>query len=190
MPDAKHAAFSLPRRSPFTSHRASASDDQAPACHPALICHPDRIRQGCGKDLNFNSSSKLVVAISLLLCLLVSATSALSEHTRTWRQGSYEDFLKGTPHGIAVRSDGRLELAPKFTLVADADASYLLSLRLDAKGALYAAGGSPAKVFRFDGNTQPAKPTIVFESTDLMAQAIAFDPKGTLYVATDRKSVV
>src|SRR6202043_4091436 len=78
--------------------------------------------------------------------------------------------------------DGRLELAPKFTLIADADASYLWSLRVDAKGGLYAAGGSPAKVFRFDSNG--SKPSTVFESTDLVAQTIAFDGKGTLYVAT------
>jgi WD40 repeat protein len=89
--------------------------------------------------------------------------------------------LKGTAHGVAVRSDGRLELAPKFTLLADADASYLWSVRLDPKGTLYAAGGSPGKVFRFDSN---AKPTVVFDSTDLSAQAIAFDSKGTLYVGT------
>jgi len=111
------------------------------------------------------------------------ASPLLAEHTRTWRQASYDDFLKGTPHGVAVRSDGRLELAPKFTLIADADASYLWSLRVDSKGALYAAGGSPAKVFRFEGSAA-GKPTTVFESTDLVAQAIAFDSKGVLYVAT------
>jgi outer membrane protein assembly factor BamB len=111
------------------------------------------------------------------------ASPLLAEHTRIWRQASYEDFLKGTPHGVAVRSDGRLELAPKFALMADADASYLWSLRVDPRGMLYAAGGSPAKVFRFEGNG-PGKPTTVFESTDLVAQAIAFDAKGTLYVAT------
>jgi outer membrane protein assembly factor BamB len=116
------------------------------------------------------------------LCFLC-LPSAFAEHTRTWRQASYEDFLKGTPHGVAVRSDGRLELAPKFTPIADADASYLWSLRIDPKGALYAAGGSPAKVFRFDGSGA-GKPTTAFESTDLVAQAIAFDSKGTLYVAT------
>ena len=80
-----------------------------------------------------------------------------------------------------MRSDGRLELAPKFTLLADADASYLWSVRLDPKGALYAAGGSSAKVFRFDSN---GKPTVVFDSSDLSAQAIAFDSKGSLYVGT------
>lgn len=106
---------------------------------------------------------------------------AFSEHTRRWLQTTYEEFLKGTAHGVAVRSDGRLELAPKFTLLTDADASYLWSLRLDPRGALYAAGGSPAKVFRFDAS---GKPSTVFESADLVAQAIAFDSKGTLYVAT------
>ncbi|HYA63076.1 MAG TPA: hypothetical protein VED66_07715 [Candidatus Sulfotelmatobacter sp.] len=119
----------------------------------------------------------------LLLALVVCgvATSALADHTRRWRQSTYEEFLKGTAKGVAVRSDGHLELAPKFTLVADADASYLWTLRTDAAGKLYAAGGSPAKVFRFDGSGKPKK---VFESTDLLAQCIGFDAKGTLYVGT------
>jgi hypothetical protein len=120
------------------------------------------------------------LSFSLLVCL-VSSLPLLAEHTRRWRQSTYEEFLKGTAHGVAVRSDGRLELAPKFTLLADADASYLWSLRVDPKGTLYAAGGSPAKVFRFDVS---GKPAVVFESSDLAVQAIAFDAKGTLYVAT------
>ena len=119
----------------------------------------------------------------LLLAALFGAvvTSAFADHTRRWKQSSYEDFLKGTAKGVAVRSDGHLELAPKFTLVADADASYLWSLRTDPSGVLYAGGGSPAKVFRIDGS---GKPKAVFESTDLLAQCIAFDSKGTLYVGT------
>ena len=121
-----------------------------------------------------------IFSFSLLL-YIVASLPLLAEHTRRWRQSSYEEFLKGTAHGVAVRSDGRLELAPKFTLLADADASYLWSVRLDPKGTLYAAGGSPAKVFRFDVN---GKPSVVFDSTDLSAQAIAFDSKGTLYIGT------
>jgi hypothetical protein len=121
------------------------------------------------------------------LLYFINVPLSLGEHTRTWRQASYEDFLKGTPHGIAIRSDGGLELAPKFSMIADADAPYLWSLRLDSKGGLYAAGGSPARVFRFDASSSSSaasKPTNVFESADLVAQAIAFDSKGTLYVAT------
>jgi WD40 repeat protein len=120
------------------------------------------------------------VSLFLLLCFLTTLP-LLADHTRRWRQSTYEEFLKGTARGVAVRSDGRLELAPKFTLLADADASYLWSVRLDPKGTLFAAGGSPAKVFRFDSN---GKPTVVFDSTDLSAQAIAFDSKGALYVGT------
>ena len=118
----------------------------------------------------------LLASLFFALCCAASA-----EHTRRWRQSSYDEFVKGTAHGVAVRSDGRLELAPKFTLLADADASYLWSLRLGPNGSLYAAGGSPAKVFRFDG---AGKPTSVFASPDLAAQAIAFDAKGTLFVGT------
>src|SRR5256885_2541077 len=113
--------------------------------------------------------------------MILLAGAAQAEHTRRWRQSSYEEFLKGTAHGIAVRSDGRLELAPKFTQLADADASYLWGVKLDSKGTPYASGGSPAKVFKLDAN---GKAVTVFESSDLSAQAIAFDAKGTLYVGT------
>ena len=125
-------------------------------------------------------------SLSLLLCVLASSI-LLAEHTRRWRQSTYEEFLKGTARGVAVRSDGRLELAPKFNLLSDADASYLWSVRIGPKGVLYAAGGSPGKVFRFDSN---AKPSVAFDSTDLSAQAIAFDSKGTLYVGTSPEGKV
>ncbi len=128
-----------------------------------------------------SSRARLFQILYLLNFLCFLSVPLFAEHTRRWRQSTYEEFLKGTAHGVAVRSDGRLELAPKFTLVADADASYLWSVRLDSKGTLFAAGGSPAKVFRFDSN---GKPTVVFDSADLSAQSIAFDSKGTLYVGT------
>jgi outer membrane protein assembly factor BamB len=129
------------------------------------------------------SSSRAPLRILYVLSLLnlLCVPSCFAEHTRRWRQSTYEEFLKGAAHGVAVRSDGRLELAPKFTLLADADASYLWSIRVAPNGTLYAAGGSPAKVFRFDS---AGKPAVAFESTDLAAQAIAFDAKGVLYVAT------
>jgi len=132
------------------------------------------------KFLCARSSKHISFALLVLLAATYSPTAS-AEHTRRWRQSSYDEFLKGTARGVAVRSDGRLELAPKFTLLADADASYLWSLRIDPKGTLYAAGGSPAKVFHFDAS---GKPATVFESSDLSAQAIAFDAKGTLYVGT------
>ena len=123
--------------------------------------------------------ARKIVCLAAILAL--AALAAQAERTRRWKQSTYDEFLKGTTHGVAVRSDGRLELALKFTQLADADASYLWSVKLDAKGTPYAAGGSPAKVIRLDSS---GKPATVFQSTDLSAQAIAFDSKGTLYVGT------
>ncbi len=151
---------------------------QMPSRHRATV---SSARHSSLATRHFRTPARIVF-LSVLLCFITSSFSLLhAEHTRRWLQTTYEEFLKGTAHGVAVRSDGRLELAPKFTLLADADASYLWSLRLDPKGALFAAGGSPAKVFRFDNG---GKPNTVFESSDLVAQSIAFDSKGTLYVAT------
>ena len=134
------------------------------------------------RAVNLKSTVRAAVLVcSLSACLLTVSVVTNAEHTRRWRQTTYEEFLKGTAKGVAVRSDGHLELAPKFTLVSDADASYLWSLRTDGEGVLYAAGGSPAKVFRFEGTD---KPKTVFESTDMLAQTIAFDAKGALYVGT------
>jgi WD40 repeat protein len=131
--------------------------------------------------LKFHFNIRTYRTFLAYLLVVACAFVAGAEHTRRWRISTYEEFLKGKANGVAVRSDGRLELAPKFALIADADASYLWSLRTDPKGVLYAAAGSPAKVFRFD---TAGKPTTVFDSGDLSAQAIAFDPQGNLYVGT------
>jgi hypothetical protein len=71
---------------------------------------------------------RLLCAASLLL---LAAATLHADHTRRWKQSTYDEFLKGTAKGVAVRSDGHLELAPKFTLISDADASYLWSMRTD-----------------------------------------------------------
>src|SRR5216684_4681634 len=126
-------------------------------------------------------SRKLLAALLPALLVAALAPLALAEHTRHWRQSTLEEFLRGTAHGIAVRSDGRLVLAPRFSAFADADSAYLWALRLDSKGNLYAAGGSNAKVFRFDSAGKAAK---VFESDELVAQALAVDAHDNLFVAT------
>src|SRR5665213_4457627 len=113
--------------------------------------------------------------------MLALAAPALAEHTRWWRQSTFEEFDKGTAKGIALRSDGKMFLAPRFAEFADANLAYLLQLKADSKGNLYAAGGSNAKVLRID----PAgKSTTIFESSELTAQALALDAAGNLFVGT------
>src|SRR5690349_10929293 len=115
---------------------------------------------------------RLKPVLLFFAAVLLAAGPALAEHTRWWRQSSFEDFDKGTAKGVAIRSDGKLFLAPRFAQFADANLAYLLALRADAKGNLYAAGGANAKVLRLDAS---GKTTSVFESSELAAQAIALD---------------
>jgi hypothetical protein len=122
---------------------------------------------------------RIAILCALVAALLPLATKA--EHTRFWRQSEYGDFQRGTATGVAVRSDGKITAAPRFDSFADPGMSFLWALRLDSQGRLYAAGGSDAKVLRFDA---AGKPTTIFESSELAAQAIAFDAKGNLYVGT------
>jgi hypothetical protein len=122
---------------------------------------------------------------NFLVCLLaiglVAPTPARAEHTRYWRQSESSDLEKGTAKGVAIRSDGKLMPAPMFASFSDPNLAYLWALRLDSRGRLYAAGGSDAKVVRLD---ESGKPTTVFESPELTAQAIAFDAHDNLYVGT------
>jgi outer membrane protein assembly factor BamB len=121
----------------------------------------------------------------ILTCLLATGLLAPAlvnaEHTHFWRQSDYTDFEKGTAKGVAIRSDGKLVPAPQFAAFSDPDLMYLWALRTDSRGRVYAAGGSDAKVLRFD---DPAKPTTVFEAPELSAQTIAFDAYDNLYVGT------
>jgi outer membrane protein assembly factor BamB len=123
-------------------------------------------------------SRTLMIAVAIIV---LAAVPALAEHTRWWRQSTFEDFDKGTAKGVALRSDGKLFLAPRYAEFADANLAYLLALRVDSKGNIYAAGGSNAKVLRFDAS---GKSTTVFESSELAAQTLVFDSSGNLYVGT------
>ena len=121
----------------------------------------------------------------IFTCLLAMGLTApalvYAEHTHFWRQSDYSDFEKGTAKGVAIRSDGKLVPAPQFAAFSDPDLMYLWALRTDSRGRVYAAGGSDAKVLRFD---DPTKPNTVFEAPELSAQTIAFDAHDNLYVGT------
>src|ERR1700687_5723111 len=118
--------------------------------------------------------------LALLSALILSAF-ALAEGTRTWEQSKFEELTKGTAKGVALRSEGGLELAPAFKALATTPSTYIWSIASDPGGNVYAAAGSPARVYRITTDGQSAT---IFEPQELQVQALVVDKKGIVYAAT------
>jgi hypothetical protein len=116
----------------------------------------------------------------VVLCLLLAATG-WAQATRTWEQTKYDDFEKGTAHGVAISSDGTLTLAPAFTSLYTTPSTYLWALASDSQGNVYAAAGSPARVYKL---TPDGKASIIFAPQELQVQALVVDGSGAIYAAT------
>src|SRR5271155_4036741 len=123
----------------------------------------------------------LVLLSALILSTLTLLEPALAEGTRTWEQSKFDDLTKGTPKGIALRSEGGLELAPAFKSLATTPSTYIWSIASDAAGNVYAAAGSPARVYRIAPDGQV---TTIFEPQELQVQTLVVDKNGVVYAAT------
>ena len=115
------------------------------------------------------------------LFILFSLSFAFAEGTRTWEQSRFEDLTKGTARGVAIRSNGGLELAPAFKALCTTPSTYIWALASDSAGNVYAAAGSPARVYRI---TPDGQATTIFEPQELQVQALVVDNKGVLYAGT------
>ena len=120
---------------------------------------------------------------AIVSCLLLFTTAFLfAEGTRTWEQSKYEDFVKGTAHGVAISSVGTLELAPGFKLVASTPSSAVWAAAVGPQQEIYVATGAPARVYRI---VQGGQPTAIFQPQELQVQALVVDKNGILYAATN-----
>jgi sugar lactone lactonase YvrE len=122
---------------------------------------------------------KLLVASIFVLGIVVA--SGLAEGTRSWEQRKFDDFEKGTAKGVAIRSEGALELAPSFKAIYTTPSTYIWSIAADAQGNAYAATGAPGRVYRI---TPQGQATVIFQPQELQVQSLLVDPKGTVYAAT------
>lgn len=116
---------------------------------------------------------------------LVFAALLAGVQTRTWTHGAQEDFAKGKLNNLALRSDGRLSLAPRFTELFDASVNYLWALAEDSTGRVYAGGGgtdsNSAKLFVIE----PGKGgRLLAEFEGLEVHALAVDKQDRIYAAT------
>jgi hypothetical protein len=113
--------------------------------------------------------------------VIFAAMAAFADGTRTWEQSKFDELTKGTANGVAIRSAGGLELAPSFKLLYATPSTYIWAVAADDAGNVYAATGSPARVYRI---TPDGKASVIFEPQELQVQALAVAPNGAIYAGT------
>jgi len=116
-----------------------------------------------------------------LLVFIALSPIAHAQGTRLWNQSRYDEFEKGRPHGVAIRSDGSLIPGPKVATVFTTPSTYVWAVASDSAGNAYLATGSPATVLKVSPD---GKSTKLFETKDLTVQAVAVGPDGSVYAAT------
>lgn len=123
-----------------------------------------------------------------LIALLCAALTCPGVETELWKHGAPADYESATLKKLAVRSDGRLTLAPQFTEVHDASLPYLWAVAEDTKGRVYAAGGGPetgGKVFEVAPDAPAAsRAKVIATFAEFQVQALALDKQDRLYAAT------
>lgn len=115
------------------------------------------------------------------LLFALAACALFAGETRTWTQGSFDDFDKGVSKNLSLRSDGLLTLAPLSRELPGISAGYLWALAQDSKGTVYAGGGSGAKLWSI---APDGKSALVADLDALEIHAIAVDSKDRVYAAT------
>ena len=113
--------------------------------------------------------------------VLLISSLLFAEGTQSWEQSSYDEFEKGTAKGVAIDSNGHLELAPPLKAISTTPSTFLWALAADGSGNIYAAAGSPARVYRV---TSKGEVSIIFEPQELQVQSLLVDKDGTVYAAT------
>jgi sugar lactone lactonase YvrE len=118
-------------------------------------------------------------SVGLVLGLAACLTAG---ETKSWQQGEYADFEKGTLKNLSLRSDGLVSLAPQFREVFDSSSAYLWAMAHDSAGNLYAGGGPDAKLYRISPSGEK-KTLATFDALEV--HAIAIDRKDQVFAATD-----
>jgi hypothetical protein len=120
--------------------------------------------------------------VLVLLSALSLSTALFAEGTRIWEQSKFDELTRGTTKGAALRSTGGLELAPAFRALATTPSTYIWAIASDAEGNIYAAAGSPARVYRI---TPAGECAAIFEPQELQVQALTVDKNNVIYAATN-----
>jgi len=124
----------------------------------------------------------LLRKICIPTLILLSAALALAEGTRLWKQATFDELSKGTAKGVAILSNGGLELAPAFKSLVTTPSTYIWAIASDGAGNVYAAAGAPARVYQVAAN---GSASAIFEPQELQVQALIVDKNGVIFAATN-----
>lgn len=117
----------------------------------------------------------------LTAALLAAALPLLAASPQAWEMSSYDDFLKGTPVGLSIGRQGRLQLAPKPVEVFASAQGAIWAMARAGDGTIYLATGHGGKLFRIPPG---GKGEVIFTAPEPEIFAIALDPQGRVYAAT------
>ena len=114
-----------------------------------------------------------------------ASTRAVAQGTKLWTQSRYEEMERGKADGVAIRNDGRLEVAPASKLLYTTSGNYVWSIASDASGAAYLGRGGTTAGSAIITKVDPdGTATDIFAGKELAVQALKSDPDGTLFAAT------
>jgi len=124
-----------------------------------------------------------IILLAASFALVAASATAGAQGTHLWTQSQMEEFEKGTPEGVAVDSDGHLRQSSGLTELLTSPSTFVWALASDKSGHIFAATGTPAAVLRLPEKPGD-KPFTLFETKDLVVQALSIGPDGSLYAAT------
>jgi len=126
-----------------------------------------------------------LLAMVCAVCFGAAVQCSWAQGTKLWTQSRYDEMERGTAEGVAIRNDGRLEVAPASKLLYSTGGSYLWSIAADAAGNAYLGRGGTAAGSAIVTKVAPDGPaTDIFAGKELAVQALAALPDGTLFAAT------
>jgi sugar lactone lactonase YvrE len=130
---------------------------------------------------------RIATALSLLCVVSALPFARLrAAGPQVWRIEGARAFFEGDLTALSVDGLGRLRLGPAPRLLHDPAVPNAWSVARDAKGVLYVGTGNDGRIVRVDGTSG----SVLFDSDELEAHAVAVGPDGRVYAGTSPDGAV
>ncbi|UCE19651.1 MAG: hypothetical protein JSV84_04710 [Gemmatimonadota bacterium] len=125
--------------------------------------------------------------VCLLCTAIILSTRAFGVETSIWEVRTANDFEKGEPADVSIRSDGQVLLASSLELLYDTGELYVWCLAHDSKGNIYAGTGNNGRVFKINKNGVGA---LFFDSPELEILSVVVDKNDNLFAGTAPDGII